>query len=275
MNSDIELSESQIAKKEEILSSLKQDINKLSKKVNNIEKENKKIAFKRGVKKGLCVGKKAVPYILTGTMFFSALSLAGHTPFIRSNYKSYLRCKKEIDSLGNIRVEEQYRSFEDQYSTLIYASKWNKNDDGIYSRSVKEYYVNFDDEELLRIVKEKDIYNLDTLISNPRRSYVETKINISEEELLEDAYLEARIFSKDKKDLMLVKETDVENVGITGLYLFFSFIIGFGLSTMVSKKDLKDMLKEIEEKYPDLSYKELKQELELKMDNYKVLTRSK
>ena len=39
MNSDIELSESQIAKKKEILSSLKQDINKLSKKVNNIEKE--------------------------------------------------------------------------------------------------------------------------------------------------------------------------------------------------------------------------------------------
>ncbi len=275
MNKDIELSDKFLKKKKDFLLGLKSEIEDLQNKLSNIKRDNKRIKCKKGIKKIGCYNRLLLPFYMGYSLTYLIFSIINHKPFERDDYKSYLRIKKEIDSLGNTKIEEQYRSYNENYNIFKYASKWEMNDDGTFVRSVKEYNAKLDEEALVKMIETKDIYNLDVIFGEPKNVYIETRSNVLKEELDEECFLEAIIYLSDKDETIIIKETNYENFVLSFLYLTFSIVPSMGFTIINSNFILRKALREIDEKYPEINANDLLKELEIKMNNYQVLTREK
>ena len=262
--------------KNELMKQMEDEITQIKYDIDNSSKTNSKIKRLRALKYSLTSLRAITPYVLTAAMTFGLFATLHVTPFILNDQKKKLEKKKIFDSLGNIRYEEQYDNYDSAKSTISYVDKWEKRDDGFYSRKVLTFSAKDILEDIItRIVNDVDIDSLESVFGEPVSSKIQIHNNLTEEEIQAEPYLEAIIYSR-YNDFIVVKESQSENLFSTIVWVILTLfveIIPFVLRKEYSDFDYIYYIDLIKEKYPYVDAKELEKKLEIKMNNYDRLTR--
>lgn len=268
------LNEKQIKRKEKIENNLLQDVTDYKEKIEEIKKsmdrKRKLISLK--------IAKVIMPYIITTFVTFGTFSLLKATPFHIDNIKKYLYYTKEIDSLGNIKIESLYSDYEKVENKLLWFSKWEKQDDNTYKRTIKEYdtgkLTSYDIEELVNKYPNGDYEKIFDKISKTK---IETSSSVSPEELKSGEYIKGIISGKDKKDYIIEKEEVERDYLTTILYIFILFsALGLCDFYYASKREHRTIKQEIEkivresnnDEVLNAKMNDLQRKLKLKEDLY-------
>lgn len=267
----------QNAKMKRTLSELEREIQKIEFEIKHSKISNFKIKTLRKLKISLYAVRAFAPYLLTGGIVFGSFAVFGQTPFIKDNVKKELEIKKELDSFGNIRYEEQYDEFLNDKSTISYVSKWYVQNDGFYFRKIKTYSANGVGENIVnKIVNNLEIDSLEDLFGQPIFEKIEKQNNLSKDEIKKEAYLESITYSKKKDDFIVVKESFENNALATVLWFLITLfveIFPYVIRNNNSNNDFGDFVKKIKKEYPLINITELSKKLEIKKNNYERLIR--
>ena len=141
----------------------------------------------------LRTGQLIAPLVVTAGITIGGFAALGVTPFYRDKHKQKLEMMKELDSLGNIRYEQQYEEYANSSSVISYYSKWNFVEDNLYSRDIETYALgDITEEQILKLIND-DVQSLREILGEPISKKKETKNNLTEEELQSDPFLQAMI----------------------------------------------------------------------------------
>ncbi len=270
------LVEKQRQKKKKMLIEMQKEIKKLEKEINHPTISNAKIYSLRGLKIMLRTGQLIAPFAVTAGITVGIFSVAGRTPFYRDKYKQKLEMMKEIDSLGNIRYEEQYEEYENSTNVIFYYNKWNFIEDNLYSRNIEVYKIDDLTEEKILKLLNNDIVSLREILGEPISKKKETKNNLSEEELHSDSFLKAMIYSKFDDDFIMVKESLKDNIATTLLWVLLTILAeSLPLSWRCYESDFNYgyCIDRIKRNHPTIDIEDLTKKLEIKRNNYDRLTR--
>lgn len=271
------LSQEQCLKNKKLLLQMKKEIDELEEKIKYSKIDNTKIYMLKGLKIMLRTGQLIAPFVVTAGMIIGVFSVLGLTPFYRDEKKRNLQMKKELDSFGNIRYEQQYEEYEDSKNVISHYSKWNFVEDNLYSRDIEIYSMNdITEEQILKLINENNICSLQEVLGEPISKKTETKNNLSEEELQGGSFLQAMIYSKIDDDFIMVKESLADNIGLTLIWVLATLsaeLLPLLWRTDVSNFDYGYCIEEIKEKHPTIDVNFLTKKLEIKRSNYDILTR--
>lgn len=263
--------------KNRLLSQMEKEIKELKCKIENSTKANFKTRVLRGLNYTYYVGRLVAPYVVSAGIVFSIFAALKITPFIRDNRQMELEIKKEIDSNNRIKIEEKYEEFDDTTATLTYVSNWKKEDDNYYKRVIKTYRINIEDEELItKLVNDKNVTTIEDVLGKPISTKYESKNNLTEEEINEEPYLNAIIYSKDSEKYLTVKESAYNNLLLTIAYIFAALSVECIIKYFrgeYSHFDFYSKIYDVKHIHPLLDREELEKELKIKTDNYKRITR--
>ena len=282
VNKDQKLTLKQIEKKKNLLISLKSDIEKLEKDIKNSKRVNSKINSIRNFKISLRVMQLIAPYAVTVGIIIGGAKLIGFgSPFYRDEFKYKAYVQKQFDNIGNVSYEKEYdyplyRSESDSENIIKLYSKWTQKENGIYERTIQIYKLDdLKEKDVLKLF-DKENLNLEDLLGRATNK-IETTNKLTEEQINSGSYLEATMYSKDKNDFIVVKESLKDNTFIAiieaVLIILLSLIIHFAWRKDCSSFCLEDCIDEIKEKHPDIDIEALKYKLEIKKLNYDRLTR--
>ena len=264
-------------KQKKMLIQMEKEIHELEFDMKHSKISNLKVNMLRGLKISLRAGQLVAPYVLTAGITFGAFAALGGAPFIKDDQKKKLEMKKELDSFGNIRYEQQYDSFDSSKGTISYIGEWKKQDNEFYSREIKTYATeNVEEDIVTKIINDIDITSLEDVFGNPISSKIETQNNLTDEEIQTQPYLEAIIYSKFDDDFIIVKEKTGDNIALTLVWFLVTILaelIPLFIRSEVSSFDFEYCVDRIKEKYPLVDTNELARKLEIKRDNYNRLTR--
>lgn len=270
------LAEKQRLEKKKMLLEMRKEISKLENEIKHSKIGNTKVYALRGLKIVLRTGQLIAPFVVTAGITIGGFAALGGTPFYRDKHKQKLEMMKELDSLGNIRYEQQYEEYANSSSVISYYSKWNFVEDNLYSRDIETYALgDITEEQILKLIND-DVQSLREILGEPISKKKETKNNLTEEELQSDPFLQAMIYSKFDDDFIIVKESSSDNIGITLLWAFVTVlaeIIPILWRVDGSDFDYSYCIRKIKEKHPTIDVEELTKKLEIKRSNYDRLTR--
>ena len=262
---------------ERLMKKLENEIKEIEKEINNVKLTNFKIKTVRNLKIGLRAIQLFAPYIVTACIVFDIFSLMGTTPFIRDNEKQKLKVKKEFDSFGNIRYEQQYESFDNSLNKVYYIGKWNKKDDGFYSREIKTYVIDDNIKDIVtKIVDDCNITSLEDVFDKPNSVKIQIQNNLTDEEISKEAYLEAAIYSTSSDDFIIVKESLANNLYVTFLWFIvtiFTELIPLNIRSKCSSFSFEDCFNNLVDRYQPQDTQSLIKKLEIKKENYNRLMR--
>ena len=258
---------------------LKKDIKKLEEDIKNAKTKNQKVKALRGLKYSLRFLQLIAPYAVATGIGLGTLHALGITPFIRDEHKKYLESENQFDSLGNVRYEEQYESYENPVATITYYGEWKKDDNGLHKREIKKYAAKKIDEETIKeIVTNKEIASLEEILGNPIAIKEEKKNNLTEDELNEKAFLQATTYSKDKDDFILVKESVSDNIKLSIVSIALLVLIEFGISVCrrdYSSFNFGDSISDIKDRHRLIDTNEMIEQLENKKNEILDLEKQK
>lgn len=267
-----------------LLIQMKKEIDTLEFDIKHSSLRNAKMGAIKNLKIYARALQLVAPYIVTAGIVAGGFALFGDIPFYPNDeMKAYSNIMTEFDNAGNIRKEQQYASFkdEDDYTLdsddglLYYYSKWEKMDDGLYSRVVQTYSIGKTYEDIIKLFGKKDL-NLEDILGEPDSSITETKNNLTEEELQEEAFIQAIVYSEDEGDYIMRKQTVEENLWFSLAYIVLVGILDLIVRSVrrtYSSFDFSRCVNEIKSKYQPFDIDVAKKQLELKKDNYNRLTR--
>ena len=277
-NSTKHLVEKQSLKKKKMLLQMKKEIETLENELKYSKLVNLKISTVKNLKISLRFMQRITPYVLSAGIIASGCKLIGfRLPFYSGDtLKINSNNMKEFDSLGNVRYEQQYDDYANSSNILYYYSQWQPDINGLYTRNVETYKLDeLTEEEILKLFNKEDL-KLSDIFGKPISKKRETKNNVTEEELQQNDCLKAIIYSEDKNNYILYKETKEENNVITAAYLALTAVvelIPFFIRRNISTFDFDDCVSEIKRKYPAVDTDELIKKLEIRRSNYNRLMR--
>ena len=270
------LAEKQRLEKKKMLLEMRKEISKLENEIKHSKIGNTKVYALRGLKIVLRTGQLIAPFVVTAGITIGGFAALGGTPFYRDKHKQKLEMMKELDSLGNIRYEQQYEEYANSSSVISYYSKWNFVEDNLYSRDTETYALgDITEEQILKLIND-DVQSLREILGEPISKKKETKNNLTEEELQSDPFLQAMIYSKFDDDFIMVKESLGDNIAITLLWVLVT--VWAELIPILCRADGSDFdysycIRQIKKKHPTIDVEELAKKLEIKRSNYDRLTR--
>lgn len=262
MANKFELSKNQQRKKIKLLKKLKKDILKIEKQAKNYKLANLKIDFKKIASATAKATKFALPTILAGSIAYGLHANFIGKPFVLDDIKQPLMQEETISSKGDISIEQQYLNFS-QENSIYYYSEW-ENEGESYSRNV--YVYDLSDKNIKDFIPLKnELINTKALVDffgEPKTIKTQKRKNITKEELLENAYLEAKIYSEIEEKYIYIKErVDLEFLS-TLLFLLVEAIIisgtifaGDRLNSLI--EDIREMKKDFQHVDPYLLHKKL------------------
>ena len=272
--SDNDLKKEFLLERKKMLLDMKKEIDYLEYQKNNfklIDKKNKNI---RKFKSFLCASRLLSPYVIVAYLSFLVFSFNGCNPFLREFNKVKFEIKKEIDSLGNIKIENTNNVCGSNLGTITYYSKWKKCDDSFYSRQVKIYNVDdISENAICKIVSDGDTSLLDDFFCKPISVISEKRSNLTFSEINRDDYLQAVIYSDDD-NYVYIQESFGKNLRDLFFWLFITLGSELGIMWFrdnLSKFDYYKSLEKIKDTYSDVDIEEVEKKLEIRKMNYNRL----
>lgn len=265
------------ARRKKLLLEMKKEVEDLERQI----KYNKLVNLKNAlIRETLINGRRLqwlAPFVLTACITAGGAKLIGAGfPFYMDDIEEFLYTKKEFDNTGNIRYEEQYGEFNSLTHQINHYTKWEDAGNGFYTRRVESYKLSDITDETVLQLFDKDNLTISDIFGNKVSSVKETKNNLTEEELMQEEYLEATIYKKDENDYIIVKESIDDNIVMSLLYFsitLFCEIIPVIYRGECSKFDYNDAVYKIKDKYSKVDVEKVKKLLEIKRDNYNRLVK--
>lgn len=264
------------SEQKKLLLQMKKDIEDLEHKIKFSQFSNLKIKTVRNLKISLRAMQLIAPYVLTAGLIAGGFKLLGGCPFYRDIKQQNLNTMKEFDNLGNIRYEEQYSDFSSASDMLYFYGKWERSDNGFYTRTVEKYKLEKLTEDEIKDLFEKEKVSLQDILGTPISSFQESNNNVPEEEIEKENYFQAIIYRENEEDYILVRESVSENILITILYIC---VTGLGellplyIRSEVSSFDFENCVSNIKERYQPVDIPTLTKKLKIKRENYDRLMR--
>lgn len=263
--------------RKKILLELKEEIETIE---NEIKYSQLKHLKRSGIK-NLKIGARAIqlvaPYIVTAGITAGIFSFFHATPFYYGDErKCCAHMKTKLNSEGDISCKKQYESFKDSTSQLYYYTKWRKEDNGYYSRTVDTYSLDDQSCEEIKKLFDQEKESLEEVLGSPISTVIETKNNLSESEINKEAILKAVIYDINQDDYIIKKETVLDNVLMTFLYLLLTIFAELGpiwFREEYSSFDFASCVFSIQDQYPKTDLDQLKKKLKIRQENYERLLR--
>ena len=269
----ISLLPSEERQRKKLLWSLKKEIKFLNFRIDNKEFERIKASIKKKTLIAFNKGRLWAPFIISLGISIGAFAAFGSTPFYLDDEECYLKNMEEIDKDGNIRIEQQYDNFGDNYDSILLYSSWISCSDGSYERNIEIYDVNnLSNDKILNYLK-RDVLSVKEILGEPIKTRKEKKNNLSDIEKEENPYLLAHIFSEEKNDFIYVKQPVEKNIGET---VFWFFILITMESIAVAYRDMSSFnyrktIDEIKRKYSKNYIEDLIKKRDILLSNYNRL----
>ena len=198
------------------LEDLAVEIVELQEKLEKVQQINKAEKLKCKLEKlkallKISVAIGAVP--IAGTALTTSM---GWNPFKLNDEKKTAVITTEIDKEGNIKEEKEYKSAWEKGTasedgTIYYYTKWEKTDNNNYKRTKHVYNVSPKSIDVIidltKTEKEITKSRMDELFNETFNKYTEYRADLTEKEINSSPYVEARIKSFDKEDIVIKKET--------------------------------------------------------------------
>lgn len=270
----IELTSHQKLKQKKLLFDMKSEIDRLNFQINHQKLEMIKANLIKNVKINICRGRLVAPYVITASICFGIGSLFGTTPFIFDKEKCYQKVMEEKDSLGNIRCEKQYESFNESDNVLTYYEAWHKNSNGTFFRKVHVYKIgNVSLEVVKNILDGSFNKSLEDIFGKPIVSKIETKNKVSDEELNNGSHIQARFYSVNDDDYIFVDQSITKNIFESILYIFIVMFLEWFVRSyrMCYPFDYDKRIEKINKKYSIKYIDTLVKQLEIREKNYQRL----
>ena len=248
-----------------------ESIKELEQKLENAKLYNARQKFLLELNRGFINSKKILPYIIATAVTFSSFSLFYSIPFIKDTRRQNLWYKKEIDSNGNIAVEEQYQKM-DNPSEISYISEWQKSSDNYYVRNITTYRINaLNEQEIEELVLKKDV-SLSSILGEPVMNKVERKNSVSEEELNQKGFIRAIIYDESIDKYAYIEESSSVNNQATLFWIIITACLyGINYAYAINKGNdkIREQLNNINRKYAPLDIEILTRKLEIRNDTLK------
>ena len=261
-------------KSKDVYDILTKDIEDLEYKIVHRKEFNKKNTFKYVLIKSAMILEMALPFALGSLVTFSLFKTYNRTPIKKDIIHDKPSIQLELDSLGN---EYKNISFDTKYedNSLEYSTSWEYID-GFYERIEYIYDIELDNtdyENVINLSKEE----IDSMFKLVNIKKYRKNVLTDDDQIYNDNYLILHQVIDDKEYYKFRKETDLENLIETLLFLLLVYCEGKlveAIGGLFIKKSLKNHLNKESLKYRPISKKEvetLKQILEQKKANIKLL----
>ena len=271
-NKKFKLTKEQIKQKKSLLSKMEKEIVILKKDIKYATFKSIKIKTKKGIKISLRIGQFIAPFILSAGLITLSFLALHFNPFILEKRPNNLQIIKEFNSLGDIKYEQQYEKIESYQNTISYVDAWKLEEDGLYTRNIKEYSVkDLSIEKIDKIVLNNDYNSLEELLSDPPLVKTEKSNSINETEKNQKPYVLAKIYSEDDTDYTYIKESGKDNLP---QILFYTLSIVFSEYICLKWRqsdyglDIVEAISNINKKHKNIDVDELKRKLLIKKNNY-------
>ena len=267
----------------DIINKINQDIEDIEYIINHEREINLHNKMIRNIKITKNIFKLSLPYILTPVISFFVMSHFGHSPIINEPVKEKEKILKSIDSLGNIREISQYEEIRDVYNVIYYYHQWELQETNEYQRTINKYYINYS--KLLKEIKNKsdtEIINMlndvnlleKEFIINSNQIMLETRNNITNDELNEAEFFKIIIYDEDENKFIIRNQKMIENIGDIIGYIVLTIIIEIINKVLLKNKTKKIIAenKRIIKEYIPLDKKIYQKKLIIRKNNLKRLT---
>lgn len=223
------------SRKEELLD-LKSQIEKLNRQLRYYKLLNIKVGAVKNLKISLKAMQMFLPYIIAPSILAGVFKFVGlGLPIYQDDLNRSLKQMKEIDNLGNVRIEQQYKNFLNSYNKIFYYGKWEKNSDGTYSRNIEQYRLrDITEKEILQLFQKKNI-SMKDIFGVPLSTDVET-VNTLNDNLIREGYLQAIFYSENKNEFITVTESTSDNISVTILFAIITLFIELSLHSSIGRK---------------------------------------
>ncbi len=246
-------------------------LKKEQEEISRIKKINEENSLKRNTIKTGYYLKYLLPYILTTGISFGLFSIIGKAPFIKDSYDATLETKKEIDSYGIMKKEEQYKKNPTIRATITYLTDWEERQNGIFVRERNTYIASeFKEEVIEKIVKNNDITSLEELLGQPISTETQTQYTTNKNNLPHSPYMTAIIYNEDQNSYITITESNKSNVIYTTIWLITTLYANALVYDDIkkatkgkSKEEFKKEMKKIDERYPKVDTSKMTKKLKL------------
>lgn len=284
-NQKCEVEKKRLEQKKMLLQ-MKNEIESLESEIKHSILVNAKIGTIRNLKIGARALQKVAPYVLTaGIVFGGCTLLLGDIPFYGGDeWNIYSNIMTEFDNTGNIRKGQQYGNFKDDSDNILdnsdsmlwYYSKWQKEGEDSYFRTVQTYSIKKKThKDIIKLFYQENL-KLEDVLGKPSSNIKETRDNLTDEELQKEPLIKAVIYNQDENDYIIHKETVMENVSTSILYGFITALaklVPLHFRKKISSFNFSDCVDKIKTKYQPLDIESPTKKLELKKDNYNRIMR--
>ena len=123
-------------------------------------------------------------------------------PFHDNETMQYSHSMNEFDNKGNDTSVAQYGEFENEINTLSIYTKWNKQEDGFYTRNIKTFEFNdITKERILNLLENSSsLLHIEDILGKPIIDKTERKTDIDLTKEENEDYLKATIYDVNKND---------------------------------------------------------------------------
>ncbi len=264
-------------KQQKFLEQMERDIKKMEFELKHQNIVNAKRKTIRNLKISVRALQLVAPYVLIAGVTFGGFAQLNITPFYNGDeWEVPAQIMTEFDTLGNERYEKKYSSF-GKSNTLYYYTKWKQNSDGTYSRMIETYPIKEKTyEEMVELLQQENV-NLEEILGESEEEPIEEiKKTLTEEELQEEAFIKAVVYSEDEDDYIICREDISLNIAETILYVVIT-AIGEYIAIKTRKKfssfNFSECVDHIREQNPLTDNESVAKKLELKRENYNRMIR--
>ncbi len=178
--------------------------------------------------------------ILAGGLLTSCTSILSR--------KEYEYTRVECTSDGEYYEAKQFKPFDPNTNknlpnSFIYYGKWNLDNNGKYSRDVREYNANkITLDEITTLINDEEI-EIEKELGKPTKEYTQVSEFVTEEELGRDSYFSATVYGKNDDKYVIIKNENSTSIillagGIFGLTAGIGSLITWNQYEEKSKKKL-------------------------------------
>jgi len=274
-------------KRSEMISSMKKNISSLEEDINHYNFLKFKINALKNFKIFLQVMRMISPWFLSSAVVISIFyTFFGMVPFRKFDTKKMLHSKTEIDNDKKLTIEEQYESFQNDSNQIIYSSRWEKDDDGLYKQNVMTYSLDDVIKNVLDIVDDIDIENVydlfdvlsksnhSDIFKKPISSKTIKKSDISLDELSKEPSYKAILYSIDNDNVIIQKSSNFDTVLFNIGWILLSILSGVLCDRLINRNFyFSCKVDEIKDSYSVPDKEQLIKKLSILKDNYNRFTR--
>ena len=269
--------EKELLKSKKLLLKLKKEMEDIENEIKHQKILNLKIAITRALKINNLRIKQFAPYTIVFILMTGGCKkITGGYPFLLdAQHKKTSHTMTLMDSNGEVEELQQYKKFKNEENIVKIYNKWQKKGNE-YRRIVETYIVDSDSLEKIKKEITNETFNIKELLDTKIQRIEETKEKITAEDLNKPSLTEARIYTEDKEDYIMKKETVLEDIGVTLLYLYILNMSEFGLlmyREINAQESYREKIKRIKIENEYIDKENNIKKLEIRKENYNRLTR--